>query len=318
MHPFFSRRPDYFERETTSFAALPDHLKTADINASWNAIRQPGPVRTSFLEGPSFDLAGNLWCVDVVNGNIYSVSPAGEFRVTASYEGWPNGLKIHPDGRIFIADNKLGILVMDPLTYEVEPYFKDIARPAFLGVNDLVFTQNGDLYFTDQGSSGLHDSCGRMFRWHSNGRLDCLLDNIPSPNGLVFDPIERTLLIAVTRANAIWSVGFKPDGSVLKAGLFVQLSGGVGPDGLAVDELGCLYVAHPGLGSVWVFDADGELLQRIRTPQGRHPTNLAFGGKDNKTLFITESSSATICQIELDVAGQKMASHRDIRDGKVA
>ena len=74
-----------------------------------------------------------------------------------------------------------------------------------------------------------------MFRIRVNGQIDCLLDNIPSPNGIALDPTESMLYVAVTRANAVWRVPLMPDGGVAKVGNFIQLSGGVGPDGLAVD-----------------------------------------------------------------------------------
>ena len=85
----------------------------------------------------------------------------------------------------------------------------------FKAVNDLFFASNGDLYFTDQGLTGLHDPTGRVFRVRAGGQIDCLLDNIPSPNGLVLDPSETILYVAVTRANAIWRVPLMRDGSAM-------------------------------------------------------------------------------------------------------
>src|SRR5690606_37819119 len=100
----------------------------------------------------------------------------------------------------------------------------------FKGVNDLFFAANGDLYFTDQGQTGLQDPTGRLFRLRADGRLDCLLDNVPSPNGLVMNLEETALYLAVTRANAIWRVPLLRDGGTTKVGNFVQLTGGWGPD----------------------------------------------------------------------------------------
>lgn len=91
-----------------------------------------------------------------------------------------------------------------------------------------------------------------MQRWRRAGRCgcrDCLLDNVPSPNGIALDPAETTLYVAVTRANAVWRVPLMADGTVAKVGNFIQLSGGGGPDGLAVDSEGNLAVAHIVLGA---------------------------------------------------------------------
>ncbi|RPH57532.1 hypothetical protein EHM82_01090, partial [bacterium] len=115
----------------------------------------------------------------------------------------------------------------------------------------LVFASNGDLYFTDQGQTGLHDPTGRVYRLSADGRLDCLLDTIPSPNGLVLNRSENVVFVAVTRANAIWIVPMTERGGVSKVGLFVQLPC-PGPDGMALDEKGSIAVAHPGLGVVWL------------------------------------------------------------------
>jgi gluconolactonase len=96
---------------------------------------------------------------------------------------------------------------------------------------------------------------------------------------------------------------------VTKVGLFIQLSGGLGPDGLALDASGGLAVAHAGLGTVWLFDAFGEPSLRIRTPGGVLSTNIAYGGVDNRDLFITESASARIFRVRAPVAGKPLLSH---------
>ncbi len=107
----------------------------------------------------------------------------------------------------------------------------------------------------------------------------------------MLDPSESVLYVAVTRANAIWRVPLTRDGHVTKVGTFIQMSGGGGPDGLAIDEEGNLAVAHVGLGAVWLFSNRGEPMLRVNSPLGALTTNIAFGGPDRKTLYITESES---------------------------
>ena len=296
--------------ETEVFATLPESLRLTDRRSEWNA-GQPQPVPGhSLLEGPSFDRDGHLWCVDAAHGRVFRVSPAGEFAVVAEYDGEPNGLKIHRDGRIFIADYKNGIMLLDPATGRVTPFLQRVRLERLRAVNDLVFASNGDLYFTDQGLTGLHDPTGRVFRVRAaDGRVDCLLDYVPSPNGLVLNLTETILYVAVTRANAIWRVPLMPDGGVAKVGTFIQMSGGTGPDGLALDEEGNLAVAHVGLGAVWLFSRLGEPLHRINAGAGLHTTNVAYGGPDNRDLFITESDTGSILRARLKVPGRRMFSH---------
>jgi gluconolactonase len=142
------------------------------------------------------------------------------------------------------------------------------------------------------------------------GRVDCLLDNVPSPNGLVMNLNESIVYLAVTRGNCIWRVPLLRDGSVTKVGVFVQLSGGGGPDGLALDAEGRLAIVHAGMGAVWVVDRVGEPVYRVRSCADLMTTNAAFGGPEGKTLFITESGSGSILKADLDVAGKPMFSHQ--------
>jgi gluconolactonase len=293
------------------FAVYPEELRNG-TESEWNKGQPAGLGASSFLEGPSFDKTGTLWCVDIVNGRLLNIDGTGKFSVAVEYDGWPNGLKIRDDGLIFIADYKNGIMTHEPGSGVVRPYLERAGMERFKAVNDLFFARNGDLYFTDQGLTGLHDPTGRVFRATPAGRIDCLLDNVPSPNGLVMNSEESALLVAVTRANSIWKVPLTAAGGVSKVGNFIQLSGGAGPDGLALDESGGLLVAHAGLGSVWAFDALGEVRARIRTPAGVLATNLAFGGHDNKDLFITESASGSILRARWDTPGKRMFSHRTV------
>lgn len=298
------------EIETRIFARVPPHLEIRNRASEWLAGRAHGTL-TSFLEGPSFDREGRLYCTDIPFGRILRIDGKGEFTVVAEYDGEPNGLKIHSDGRIFIADQKQGILVLDPERGKPEPFLIRAGLERLKGPNDLHFAPDGTLYFTDQGQTGLHDPTGRLIRVGTDGKIDVLLDNVPSPNGLVLNPAGNILYLAVTRANAVWRVPLGAGGGVSKVGTFIQLSGGGGPDGLAIDEEGNLAIAHAGLGSVWLFSPEGEPLYRIRScTKGRMTTNLAYGGEGGRTLFITESTTGSILAAELAVPGLAMFSHR--------
>src|ERR1019366_3744175 len=118
--------------------------------------------------------------------------------------------------------------------------------------------------FTDQGQTGMHDPTGRVYCLTPDGRLRCLLGTVPSPNGIVVDANETFLFIAATRANQIWRIPLHASGLVTKVGIFAHLHGGTsGPDGLALDEAGCLLVVHAAFGSVWRLSPQAESLERI-------------------------------------------------------
>jgi gluconolactonase len=267
----------------------------------------PTATRYNFLEGPSFDRDGNLLVVDLFANRVYRISPAGKWEMLIEYDGQPNGLKIHKDGRIFLTCRKYGIAVLDPRRGTVESVIDGPRRDQkFRGVNDLVFHSSGDIYFTDQGRTGLQDPTGRVYCLRTNGQLETVIDTVPSPNGLVFNPAETELFVAVTRGNCVWWVDMvDPE---RRGALFVQMHA-QGPDGMAMDAAGNLVIAHAYHGAAWIYDRDAAPLYYIKSPRGKMITNIAYGGPENKTLHIVESAGCSILTTTLPVAGQKMFSH---------
>ncbi|WP_342110064.1 SMP-30/gluconolactonase/LRE family protein [Methylobacterium sp. SI9] len=291
------------------FTRLPDRFRKARPTA-WADANRGGHAIDSFLEGPVFDRAGRLYVTDIPFGRIFRIDRAGSWELVAEYDGWPNGMKIHQDGRIFITCYKRGLMRLDPATGAVTPFLETAGSEGFRGVNDLTFAANGDLYFTDQGQTGLQDPTGRVYRLRPSGELTCLVDTVPSPNGIVIDDTMGSLFVAVTRAQQIWRIPLNASGLVAKVGVFAQLHGGLGgPDGIALDAEGCLIVAHTGFGSIWRLSPVAEPLLRVKSPAGISTTNVAYGGPDGATLFITESQTGSILTVRMPAAGQTLFSH---------
>src|SRR5690606_1775884 len=103
------------------FARIPDRYRIRGRASPWVAAQRGGAPTECFLEGPAFDRSGNLYVVDVPWGRVFRISPAGEVDLACEYDGEPNGLAIHRDGRIFIADYRHGILQLDPSSGAVSP-----------------------------------------------------------------------------------------------------------------------------------------------------------------------------------------------------
>lgn len=293
---------------TEVFAEIPAEYRRVRRSA-WSDARRGGKPVHSFLEGPSFDRQGNLYVTDIPFGRIFRVAPSRRVELVAEYDGEPNGLKIRSDGRIFVTDYANGIMELDPARGTVTPVLGRRYSERFSGVNDLFFAGNGDLYFTDQGRTGWQDPTGRVYRIDAQGRLHCLLHNGINPNGVVTSLDESVLYVAMTNANAVWHCALMPDGGVTAVGTMIQLSGGIGPDGLALTADGGLVVAHPGMGAVWVFSKRGEPLYRVNGCGSDLVTNVAFGGEDMKSLFITDSGAGQILRARLPVAGRPLHSH---------
>jgi gluconolactonase len=282
--------------DCTVFAEMPPALRRPVVS-EWSRANKRGQKVDCFIEGPCYDARGRLHVTDIPHGRVFRVD-AGEWHCIADYDGEPNGLALAPDGRLYITDYKNGILALDVESGRIEPILTRCNSERFKGVNDLTFASNGDLFFTDQGQTGLHDPTGRVFRLTRDGRLDCLISNGPSPNGLALSPEEDVLYVAMTRDNAVWRVPLLPQGGTAKVHRFASFHGATGPDGMAVDAKGNLLVAHAGLGHVLVLGGQGQLIAALRSCRGSFTTNLAF--RPEGGVVITDSTTGTILQAAWD------------------
>lgn len=290
-------------RSLELFSSMPDQFRRTGVRSLWADVNQGGRLADSFLEGPVFDDQGNLFVTDIPFGRVFRIDPQGEWDLVAQWDGEPNGMKFLNANQLLITDYRNGLVVLDIASGQVRPYLERRNSERFKGVNDLVFDTRGNLYFTDQGQTGLHDPTGRVYRLAPDGRLDMLLSNVPSPNGIVLSKDERFLFVAATRGNCVWRMPLLQDGSVSKAGQFFTSYGPSGPDGLAMDDSGRLLVANPGLAYVWVLSPRAEPEEVLTGPTGASITNLAFGGPERKTVFCTDSTHGHILRADMTVAG---------------
>lgn len=292
---------------------LPDMFRRPR-RTDWVDANKPGDVLDCFLEGPSFDRAGNLYVCDIPYGRIFRVDAALRWTLVAEYDGWPNGLALHADGSLWIADYRRGLLRLSAEQLangsgQPESLLGHRHSESFKGLNDLTFDAAGNCYFTDQGQTGLHDPTGRVYRLAADGGLSMLLANVPSPNGLALQPDGAVLFVAVTRANAVWRVPLFEGGcATSKVGEFQRFFGTSGPDGLAFDERGCLVVAHASLGGAFVLNPLGEISHFVRGGVGPAVTNVAFEPQTHR-LVLTESTTGSVLAATLPGSGHRLYSH---------
>jgi gluconolactonase len=293
--------------EARVLSRLPDHLRRP-VQTEWALANKPGHVVDCFLEGPSFDRVGNLYLTDIPHGRIFRLTPALQWDEVTETGGWPNGIAIHKDGSLWVTDYRRGLLRVNIETGHVDTLLGHRNSEGFKGLNDLTFDSDGNCYFTDQGQTGMHDPSGRVFRWRTDGRLDLVLNNAPSPNGIALDRDGRFLLVAMTRGNAVWRGPLLQDGSISKVGLFRSFFGTSGPDGMAMDVENQLVVAHASLGGAFVLNRRGEVTHFVRSPTGQTVTNVAFrpGTHD---LVLTDSEQGVVLTATLPNAGMTLYSH---------
>ncbi|KAG5791446.1 hypothetical protein H9Q69_009523 [Fusarium xylarioides] len=292
--------------EPKLLTTLPFKFRTVGVSEHSTNQKRGRPL-DSFLEGPVV-IDDTLYLADIPYGRIFAVNlDTNEWDLVIQYDGEPNGLAWHKQRRqLLIADFKHGILALDLKTKVITTVMDRFNGERLKGPNDLIVTCDSSIIFTDQGMSGLQDPTGRVYRISSGfntgsgpSRVEVLLRNCPSPNGLVLDKDERNLFVAMTRDNRVWLAPLYPDGSVQRTGRFSSYFDVGGPDGLLTNREGDLFVAHSTLGMVFMHHKDGTPRAAVTTKGfGSGTTNLTWGEGAENTLYIVESESGTILTLD--------------------
>jgi gluconolactonase len=263
-------------------------------------MTRPGQRLHSFIEGLVIGPDGHFYVADVPYGRIFRIqSDLSCWSEVFHYDGEPHGLAFAADGELLVADYRKGILRINLTTRAISVVCDHCDGVRFKGLSDLVLDQDSNIWFTDPGRTSLSDPSGGLLRRTREGEVTCIIDNIPYPNGVAISKDGAHVYVAATRANAVWRLLRVSPESRPMAGIFLQLSGGLGPDGLAVNGRGEIAVAHAQAGSVWLFDRVGELMLKIRTPGGLWTTSVRFGGEGERRLFIADAETGSIFGFDL-------------------
>jgi gluconolactonase len=250
----------------------------------------------SFLEAAFIDDRGALWLSDVPYGRVFRVSDTNHWDVMHHITGEPHAMRIAPDGRHIAVDYQHGLIELTGFSE-----FDTLSDGPFLGLSDMVYGPDEVLWFTDSGRSSLSDPCGRVYRW-SEGNLRCVLDCVPYANGICVSPDNAWVYVAATRANQVWKFSTRlPETSAPMVGTYLQLSGGLGPDGLACNAHGWLAVAQAQAGRAYVFSALGDLIAEVRLPRGLWTTSVTFRPDNPQTLIIVDAQFGSVftCDIPM-------------------
>jgi gluconolactonase len=295
-------------------------------------------VATGFdkwTEGPIWTRDGELFFAEIPANNIVRWKPGGSASVfihpsgyagTKPYNGpepGSNGMTLDADGRLTVAGHaRRNVWRLESLNPSAQI---TVLADSFQGKqlnspNDLVYKSDGSLYFTDppyglqtQGDKDPDKQLqvngvyripnARQQRPGSqpeHDKLQLLIKDMIRPNGIAFSPDEKYLYVSDS-GDRLWKrFAVAPDGSVRDGTVFLDASKDKSPgspDGIKVDEAGNLYGAGPG--GVWVISPAGKHLATIPIPE--RVSNLAWGDKDGKTLYITASTS--VYRIRLNIPG---------------
>lgn len=250
-----------------------------------------------FPEGPAFDRNKNLWCVEQKGGSLVCINDHTVRRIQVG--GNPNGIAIDNNNLIWFCDSgENSIRTYNPTTGETATILKTIDGQPLNMPNDLAFDHLNQLVFTCPGPK-LDSDEGYICVYNSEHNLYKIATGFYYPNGLAFTQNGEQLLVAETGKQRIWIGDWNAkEGSWTNRKVFANTGGAIGPDGMALDEAGFLYVAVYGDGCVRVFDPTGKYVNDIQVP-GNNPTNCAFDPFQRWWLVVTEAEKGNLVSVPI-------------------
>ncbi len=261
-------------------------------------------------EGPLGLPDGSFVFTETPANRITRIAADGSTSTFLDNSNGSNGLGINAAGEIVsVQRGKPQVGVIWPVARQ-KTITDNIDGTPYAVPNDLVVGLKAGIYFTDPGAQprpGEAPPKPAVYHIAKDGKLTRVISDVERPNGIQLSPDEKTLYLANTAGEYVLAYDVAADGALGKARHFAKLRGGVTPtetggqssgaDGLAIDKDGRLYVASNS--GIEVFSAKGEALGVIALP--KKPQNLAFAGKDKKTLYIVGRGSAW--RIQTQTAG---------------
>ena len=277
-----------------------------------------------FPEGPICEEDGSVLLVEIRRGTLTRVAPDGAKTVVAETGGGPNGAAIGPDGAVYVCNNggfewhdvgDLTLPGLQPADYSggslqrvdlasgrVDTLYTECDGHPLKGPNDLVFDAQGGIWFTDHGKQRERerDRTGVYYAQPDGSSIREAIFPLDSPNGIGLSPDGERLYVAETHTGRVfyWELegpgqiranALSQNGGQLLAGLpGMQLL-----DSLAVDAEGNVCVATLVNGGITIISPDGSSIAHVATGDPL-TTNIAFGGADLATAFITCSGTGRL------------------------
>lgn len=291
-----------------------------------------------FPEGPIALADGSVLVVEIKGGRLTRVLPDGSKQVVAELGGGPNGAAIGPDGKCYVCNNggfawtrhddgysrPIGraevytggsIQRVDLETGAVELLYTHCDGEPLKGPNDIVFDDDGGLWFSDLGKNyGRLSDRGAVFYARADGSMirEAAFP-VLTPNGVGLSTDGTTLYVAETETARLWSWPVLGPGELAKqpfpsphGGRFLGNPGGYQRfDSLAIEAAGNICVATLVNGGITVFAPSGEIVEFHSAPEG-FCTNIAFGGPDMRTAFITLSGYGQLVAVDWARPGHKL------------
>jgi gluconolactonase len=287
-------------------------------------------------EGPVAMADGSVLVCEMLEGRVSRVSASGKLTVIARTGGAPNGAAIGPDGACYITNNggfnservngKLEMRLGLPPGYKsgsiqridlesgtVATLYTRAGETSLRGPNDLVFDAAGGFYFSDLGKATTEQlDYGAVYWARPDGtEIRRLISMLLTPNGIALSPDGRTLYVALTLTRQILAYNIVGAGELeLENGrprkrVLASIGGDLAFDSMKVERNGNLVVGTLQLGCLSVISPAGVVLDRVFLPDP-NVTNLAFGGPEMKTAFVTLTATGRLAALSWPRPGLKL------------
>lgn len=290
-----------------------------------------------FPEGPIAMVDGSVLLVEIEAGTLVRITVERTKEVIAHLGGGPNGAAIGPDGHVYVCNNGGfewaevdGMLLpgLTPSDYTggsiqrvnlstgaVETLYTHCGDVRLNGPNDIVFDTQGGFWFTDNGKRYARtEDVGSVYYARCDGSF--IAERVyprSHPNGIALSPDGGTLYVAETMSGRVWHYPVTapgecivPDGLLNPTALLYGAAGFDLYDSMAVEANGNICVATLGRGGITVLSPQGEVIEHVPLPDPG-TTNIAFGGDDMRTAYVTLSCTGQLVSLRWPRPGLKLA-----------
>ena len=257
------------------------------------------------LEGPRADATDNLYFSDVPNGGVYCRSPKGEVTTVVPRRRGVGGIALHADGGVVVS----GKNICHVKAGQTRILFQ---REDIPGFNDIFTDSAGRVYVGSLRSDPFKEgprTPGELWRIDSASDAVVMYGQVGLTNGIGFSPDGKLVYHADSAGPHLIVHDVMPDGTMKNRRAIAQMTGGTIPDGLCVDEAGCIWVAVYGGRCAARYTPEGQLDSKVEVP-AKAVTSVCFGGKDRRDLYIVTADNTevperkgTIFRIQVETPG---------------
>jgi gluconolactonase len=259
---------------------------------------------TAGIEGPAVDAQGNLYAVNYKKeGTIGIITPdaKGDLFVSLPTGSIGNGIRFNSNKNMFVADyTGHNILTIDMKSKNIKIFAHDSSMNQ---PNDISITKNDIIYASDP---NWKESTGKLWKITADGKTFLLEDRMGTTNGIEVGFSDKVLYVNESIQKNVWAYDILPDGNLSNKRLLISFKDEHGLDGMRCDVDGNLYITRYGKGSVVKVSPEGKVVKEFFL-KGKKPTNIAFGGIDGKTCFVTLQDRGVIEKFNVESPGREWA-----------